>query len=154
MPSNRPPSGWLSMWLPVRTGAARPLLPYDAALDWARRQPLEAAAVIVLGLGGAIYPPVWLLGAVLALFAQRWDYRDKWLGLGLPLLLTVVVMVAGFAMAGNQATLGMRVHAAWVFADIGSRAFALAGAGYLAWRSAHDRKVPEIPPWNRHRRVG
>ncbi len=28
-----------------------------------RRHPLEFAALVLLGLGGVIYPPVWLLGS-------------------------------------------------------------------------------------------
>ncbi len=133
--------------------AGRAALVADAVVGWARSKPLEAAAVIVTGLGGAIYPPVWLLGAALALASKRWDYRDKWLGLGVPVLLTIIATVAGVGAAGSQNSMSHHVHVAWIFADIASRASALLGAAYLAWRSAHDRKSPEIPPWNRPRRV-
>ncbi len=107
----------------------------------------------MLGLGGAIYPPVWLLGAVLALASGLWDYRDKWVGLGAPLLLTVIATAAGAAAAGSQGTVGQHLHLAWVFADIASRGCAVLGAVYLAWRSARERKPPQNPPWNKPRRV-
>jgi hypothetical protein len=124
-----------------------------AVAGWARAMPLEAAAVVVLGAGGAAYPPVWLLGALLALASRIWDYRDKWTGLGLPVLLTVVGTAVGLAVAGSQGTLGHHIHDAWMFAVISSRVSAVLGAAYLAWRSVRDRVPPEIPPWNKPHRV-
>jgi hypothetical protein len=109
--------------------------------------------VVVLGAGGAAYPPVWLLGALLALASRIWDYRDKWTGLGLPVLLTVVGTAVGLAVAGSQGTLGHHIHDAWMFAVISSRVSAVLGAAYLAWRSVRDRVPPEIPPWNKPHRV-
>jgi len=43
----------------------------------ARQHPLECAAVILLGLGGLIYPPVWLLGALAALPSRLWDVKTS-----------------------------------------------------------------------------
>ena len=68
-------------------------------MSWYQRCPLEASAVVVLGIGGASYPPVWLLGAALALASSLWDYRDKWVGLAVPLLLTVIGTALGVAGA-------------------------------------------------------
>ena len=52
-----------------------------ATLAQARRRPLEATAIVLMGLGGLIFPPVWLLGAALTLFSKHWDFRDRWVGL-------------------------------------------------------------------------
>ncbi len=120
---------------------------------WARRRPLEAAAVTLLGLGGVIFPPVWLLGAAVTLGSRLWDYRDKWLGLAGPVLITILGIVAGVAASGDNG-MGHSVHEGWVAADIVSRLAAAVGAAYLAWRSVHDRRPPEVPPWNKARKVG
>jgi hypothetical protein len=122
--------------------------------SWARSNKVEAAAVVLLGLGGAIFPPVWLLGAVVALASRLWDLLDKWLGLAGPLLLTVISLAVGIAVAGSRGSLGMHVHEAWVFADLTSRVTALLGAGYLAWRSAHGRRPPATPPWSKPHKIG
>ena len=60
----------------------RTLLKQAATL--ARRNPLEATAVVLLGLGGLIYPLIWLVGAAVALPSRRWDIKDKWLGIAAP----------------------------------------------------------------------
>jgi fatty acid desaturase len=120
----------------------------SAVASWGRRSPVEASAVLLLGLGGAIFPPVWLLGAVVALASRLWDYRDKWLGLALPLLVTLVGTVAGVSVGGGHGV-GHSVHEGWVFAEIISRVSAAAGAGYLAWRSVHGRRPPAVPPWSK-----
>ncbi len=120
---------------------------------WARRMPLEASAVALLGIGGASFPPVWLLGAALAPASKVWHYRDKWLGLGGPVLLTIVGIAAGLGAAGKHGTLGDHIHVGWVCAVICSRVSAAIGAAYLAWRSVYVRKPPQVPPWNKPHRV-
>ncbi|MFZ0048294.1 MAG: hypothetical protein WAL16_20800 [Streptosporangiaceae bacterium] len=119
-------------------------------VSWARSHPLEAFSVALLGLGGLIFPPVWLLGAAVALASRRWDYRDKWLGLALPILLAVIGTAAGFAEGGGHGG-GVHhgLHMAWVYADIVSRLAAVLGAAYLAWRTVHVRRPPAGAPWNR-----
>ena len=119
-------------------------------VSWARSRPLEAFSVALLGLGGLIFPPVWLLGAALALASRRWDYRDKWLGLALPILLAVIGTAAGFAEGGGHGG-GVHhgLHMAWVYADIVSRLAAVLGAAYLAWRTVHVRRPPAGAPWNK-----
>jgi hypothetical protein len=122
--------------------------------SWARSNKVEATAVLLLGIGGAIFPPVWLLGAAVALASRLWDLLDKWLGLAGPVLLTVISLAAGVAVAGSRGSVGMHVHEAWVFADVTSRVTAVLGAGYLAWRSAHGRRPPATPPWSKPNKIG
>jgi hypothetical protein len=124
-----------------------------ATAAWCRRRPLEASAVALLGVGGAIYPPVWLLGAVVALPSRVWDGRDKWLGLALPLLLTVVAAALGVTVGGHL-SVGQGMHEGWLFGVVGSRVGAVLSAAYLCWRSAHGRRPPAVPPWNRPHKVG
>jgi hypothetical protein len=109
--------------------------------------------VVVLGVGGASFPPIWLAGAALALVSKVWDYRDKWLGLAGPVLLTVTGIAVGLDAAGRGGTMGHHLHVAWVFAVTVSRVSAALGAVYLAWRSVNERKAPEVPPWNKPRKI-
>jgi hypothetical protein len=122
-------------------------------MSWYRRCPLEASAVVVLGIGGASYPPLWLLGAALALASRLWDYRDKWIGLTLPLLVTVIGTVLGVTR-GGQTSVGEGVHEGWVYAVVVSRIAAALGASFLAWRTLHGRRPPAVPPWNRPHKIG
>jgi len=124
-----------------------------ATSAWYRRMPLEASAVVLLGIGGGIYPPVWLLGAVVALASRVWDGTDKWLGLALPPLLTIIAAALGVTVGGHVSVVhGM--HEGWVFGVVGSRAVAVLSAAYLGWRSVHGRRPPTVPPWNRPHKVG
>ncbi len=123
-----------------------------ALTAWYRRRPLEASAVVLLGLGGAIYPPVWLVGAVVALASRLWDGRDKWLGLGLPVLVTVISIAVGVT-SGGRASMGHGVHEGWVYGVVASRIAALLSAVYLGSRSVHGRRPPAVPPWNKPHKV-
>jgi hypothetical protein len=118
-----------------------------------RKRPLETVAVALLGVGGVIYPPVWLLGAAVALFSKAWDYRDKWIGLGGTVLLAVVGTDA-WASLGGHAAFVLDVHRWWLHAGVVSRVAAVIGTVYLVWRLNHAWRVPEIPPWNKPHRVG
>jgi hypothetical protein len=122
-------------------------------LAWARRNPVEAAAVTLLGLGGAAFPPVWLLGVIPTLASRAWDYRDRWIGLVGPVLILVVGTALGITLGTRYDSFGPYVHEGWVYADILSRAGAVAGTGYLVWRLSHARRVPTVPPWNKPHRV-
>jgi hypothetical protein len=128
------------------SGALR-LLARVASAAW--QQPLEATAIILLGLGGVIFPPVFLVGALVALGSRLWHYRDKWVGLVLPPLLTIIGAAAGIAVGGTSHGL----HDGWVCLNIVSRVAALLGAGYLAWRTGPGRQPPPAPPWHKARRV-
>ncbi len=134
----------------VARQARRALTAFGA---WYRRSPLEASAVVLLGLGGAIYPPIWLLGAVVALASRMWDYRDKWAGLALPLLLTLLGTAVGIAN-GSHVSAGQGVHEGWVYAVVTSRVAAVLSAWYLGWRSLHGRRPPAVPPWNKPHKIG
>jgi hypothetical protein len=156
VPVNTVPIGIGSLTWSLTGPARRPRAAATLArlASWARSNKVEAAAVVLLGIGGAIFPPVWLLGAVVALASRLWDLLDKWLGLAGPVVLTVVSLGVGVAAAGSRGSLGMHIHEAWIFADVTSRLTALLGAGYLAWRSARGRRPPTTPPWNKPRKVG
>jgi hypothetical protein len=124
-----------------------------ATAVWYRQRPLEASAVVLLGLGGGIYPPVWLLGAAVALASRVWDGTDKWLGLALPPLLTIIAAALGVTVGGHV-SVGHGMHDGWVFGVAASRAVAVLSAAYLGWRSVHGRRPPTVPPWNRPHKVG
>jgi hypothetical protein len=119
---------------------------------WSQRHKLEAAAIALLGLGGAIFPPVWFLGAVVVLASGLWDYRDKWTALALPVLLTVIGTAVGFAV-GSRVSFGHGMHEAWVFAVGFSRATAVLSACYLGWRAGRGPHPAAAPPWDRPHRV-
>jgi hypothetical protein len=126
----------------------------QAAVRNSREHPLEAAAVVLLGLGGAAYPPVWLLGAGIAAASRVWDYRDKWIGLAGPVVLLVVGTVAGIALGSQHSTFSSYWHEGWLYADVLSRVGSLLGAAYLGWRMGRGRREPPVPPWSRPHRVG
>ncbi len=120
-----------------------------ATRDW-----LEAIAIVLLGLGGAVYPPIWLIGVLVALISRKWDRRDKWLGLGGPVLLVIVGATLVVVLGGERTSLGLYVHEAWLAAGRISRFAALLGAGYLLRRVRmyKGKRQPRVPPWaqNRH----
>jgi hypothetical protein len=141
---DRPPG------LPAAIGArARKLM--RATVTAARRRPLETTAIVLLGLGGLIYPPVWLMGALIALASRVWDHRDKWIGLGAPVVLVIAGIAADVSLSSEHG-LGGYVHEAWLFGGHISRIAALLGAVYLAWRAQRGPRPPAIPPWQKPRR--
>ena len=71
-----------------------PPVPLAEAWLLARKNPLEAVAVVVLGIGGLLLPfPLWLVGGLIALFSRRWGKRDKWLALIGPPGFAVICML-------------------------------------------------------------
>jgi hypothetical protein len=137
----------------VRVWRARLADIASRALAGCRRTPMEATAAILLGLGGVIYPPVWLLGACLAMASKVWDYRDKWAGLAGPVAVMIIGTAACLALGTSRSGFGPYLHEAWVYLNIWSRVGAVAGTWYLVWRLAHERPAPDVPPWSRPRRV-
>jgi hypothetical protein len=123
-------------------------------VSWARRHPLESVAVVLLGLGGLIYPPVWLMGALVAAFSKIWSIRDKWIGLVLPVFLVIVGIVVEVSLDGTHRHWTTYVRDAWLFAGHLSRILALLGAVYLAWRAERGPRSPGVPPWQRSGRFG
>jgi hypothetical protein len=115
-----------------------------------RRHPLECAAIFLLGLGGLIYPPVWLLGAVLALPSRLWDTRDKLIGVAAPAMLAIIGG-AGLATAvsSNHTSGTAYLHTALVIGGFLIRAGAVLGAAYLGWRVRRGQRQPAPPSWHR-----
>jgi hypothetical protein len=140
---------------PISRRIARTSAPYiTSVVKMARANPVEALAVVLLGLGGAVFPPVWLLGVIAALASRKWDYRDKWIGLAGPVLLLVVGTVVGVSLGSSRSSMGSYIHETWVYADVLSRIGAVLGTGYLAWRLRRGRRQPPIAPWTKPHRVG
>jgi hypothetical protein len=108
---------------------------------------------VLIGLGGAVYPPVWLLGAALALASRVWDFRDKWLGLAIPLFAVIVGMGADVSLSGTQRSFTAYFHEAWIFGGHLCRIVAVLGAIYLAWRSQQPRREQSAEPWNKRRKL-
>jgi hypothetical protein len=124
----------------------------NSAVLLARQRPLETFAIVLLGLGGLIFPPVWLFGALVALLSPQWDLRDKWAGLAGPPLLVILGAGGAIALGGKHASIGAYAHEAWMFADYLSRVVAVLGAAYLTWRVKRGPRPP-TPPWNRPHRI-
>jgi hypothetical protein len=137
--------------LPARPARIRSLA--SGAMALSRRHPLEAAAIVLLGLGGVVFPPVWIVGAAVAAASKVWDYRDKWAGIAGPVVLLIVGTSLGVALGSSHHELGGYLHEVWIYLDVLSRLCAVAGAWYLYWRLTHARPVPDVPPWNRPGRV-
>ncbi|MHB1594146.1 MAG: hypothetical protein ACYCO9_12040 [Streptosporangiaceae bacterium] len=117
-------------------------------LSLPRRHKVETLAIILLGLGGATYPPVWIAGVLVALPCRQWDRRDKWISLAAPVFLLVVGTVAVVVLGGAHVSLGAYAVEAWRGADLLSRMLALASGGYLLVRLLRGRREPRLPPWN------
>ncbi len=138
-------TGLITRWM---TGASK----------MARQNPMELVAVLLLGVGGALYPPIWLVGAVVTLLSRKWAVRDKFLGVGLPVVLVIFGTVMVLVFGGQHSSiLGANSygHEAWLGAERISRITALAGAGYLLWALRRTRrKPPTQPPWRLSPRFG
>ena len=145
--------------LPVRDPMSRRIARTSAphvttVVKMVRGNPVEALAIVLLGLGGALFPPVWLLGVIAALASRKWDYRDKWIGLAGPVLLLVVGTVAGISLGSSRSSMGSYIHETWVYADVLSRVAAVLGTGYLAWRLRRGRRKRPSAPWTKPHKVG
>ncbi len=114
----------------------------------ARRHKLETLAILLLGVGGVIFPPVWLLGAILALGSRVWDIRDKWLGLALPILGTIVGAALIVVAGGQRGSLVSYAYEAWLGAGRLVRVLVGLSAAYLLWRLWRGPRKPKLPPWN------
>jgi len=117
----------------------------------ARKNPLEAVAVVLLGLGGLILPfPFWLIGGLVALRSRSWDARDKWIALaGPPLVTLLVLVIRAVTSAGNF--FSAFYHAAGHDVGLSIRVGCVLCAGYLIWRLRRGPRVRTLPPWQRPR---
>jgi hypothetical protein len=113
------------------------------------RDRLEAIAVALLGLGGAIYPPIWLVGVVIAVWSRKWDHRDKWLGLALPVFVVLFAAMLVVVLGGQRQTIGQYTTEFWLAAGRLSRVVAVLSAGYLLSRAVkyQGTRVKRQPPW-------
>lgn len=149
--SDRDKSGGASA---TSAGAGFPGRLVRGAVAAARSHTLEVLAIVLLGVGGATYPPIWLVGAALALPSKKWDIRDKFFGITLPIFLLVIGTVLIIVFGGQQASISAYAYEAWLGAERLSRVLAAAGAVYLAWGLRRGRRNPKQPPWNVPRRRG
>ncbi len=127
-----------------------PPVPLAEAWLLARKNPLEAVAVVVLGIGGLLLPfPLWLVGAVIAIFSRRWGKRDKWLALiGPPGFAVICMLLLGISGGGNFFhALADASHQFGLLLRVGS----LLSAGYLVWRLRSGPRRRKTPPWLRGR---
>jgi hypothetical protein len=126
----------------------------DGTVVVARRKPLEAIAIVLLGVGGVVFPPVWLLGAGLVLLSSAWDLRGKWVGLAIPIVLVIAGTVLVVIVGGERHTLDSYALEVWLSVGRLSRVAAVFSSGYLVWRLHRGPRVPRQPPWNTPRRTG
>jgi len=126
---------------------------------WEERR-LEAAAVILMAVGGLVYPfPVWvlgfalwLLGVVLAAASRQWSLWEKWAGILGPVVLVIAGTSVGLALGGQRHSLAAYGHEVLAISRYMIQIAALVGAAYLAWRAYRSRQDPVLP-WNRPHRV-
>ena len=115
-----------------------------------RRQPLECAAVLLLGVGGLIDPfPLWLLGALAVLVSRLWDARDKLTAVVLPVAVALIGAIVMAGLTARSGSLSGYAHAVRVDGRGLIRAGAVLGAAYLAWRVRRGRRPQREPPWHR-----
>ncbi len=117
-------------------------------LALAMRDKLETLAILLLGVGGAVYPPVWIIGAILVLISRNWDMSDKLLGLLLPVLLVVFGAVLVVTLGGVRTSMTQYGLEGWLAAGRLARVGAVIGAGYLL-RRVYRPRAPKPPPWSR-----
>jgi len=153
-PAGSPPPGSSPPGSP-RPGppsSVAPAPPRPSMRALARSHPLETIAVLLLGVGGLILPPLWLAGGLVAAVSRIWDARDKWLALlGPPLFVLAGLLLAGLD-GGHHGFFGGFMHAFDAYRDYLIRGGAVLTAGYLAWRIRRGPRMRSLPPWQRPRR--
>jgi hypothetical protein len=121
-----------------------------AARVWGqvRHHPLEAVAVVLLILTVLIFPPLWLIGAFVALLSRLWNPLDKMIGLAGPVLLAIIGTGVGLATGAKHSPSGYFDEGLALSTDL-FRVGAILGAIYLAWRVTRGRRQDSTPPWIR-----
>jgi hypothetical protein len=112
-----------------------------------RKFPREMLALVLLGLGGLLFPfPLWFAGAAIGLTSRVWSRSDKLTGLGGPLVITVVTVgIIGALNKNPGIAVDMHAYVAAAHADalLILRITAVLGAGYLGARLPRgDRPSP------------
>jgi hypothetical protein len=122
------------------------------AVRLARDHWLETAAIVLVGVGGLIFPvlpPVWVLGGALALLSDLWDVRDKAVALFGPILFSLAVSaVVGVAVGKGVAFFVSWTHVFLWLAGYLLRVSSVICAFYLAWRVQRGPRI-KVPPWRR-----
>lgn len=163
-PGEDAPSARSISMIRLASGAARfaagQLVPRVAQLSrtvtaLARAHVREAIAVVVIGVGGLIFPfPVWLVGATVALRSALWGKTDKWVAFAGPLVIALLGAAVTAAISGGSEN-AVVVYVDVLKADIGIllRLGCLLSAAFLAWRLHRDprQKEGKRPPWERYR---
>jgi hypothetical protein len=115
-----------------------------------RRHPLEITAIVLLGLGGLLFPfPLWLLGAIVALMSRFFQPRDKWFALLGPPFIALLGSVVTAVIAGGRGN-PVEVYTHALRLDVGFllRAGSVLCAAHLAVQVRRGPQV-RIPPWRR-----
>jgi hypothetical protein len=128
----------------------------SALLAIARRDRLEAISLVLLGIGGPIYPAIWLIGACIAVASKKWDLRDKWLGLAVPVLAVMLGTALEITFGAHLSGYWPYFVEAWLTAGRLSRVAAALGALYLLWRVHRygGSRTRRLPPWSPPRKPG
>jgi HAAS len=143
-------------WLSQRASAAvdRLALFGSALVGIAVRAPLETFAVLVLGIGGAIYPPIWLVGGLIVVISRKWDLQDKWIGLAIPVVVVVFGATFAVVLGGERTSYGSYAFEAWLAAGRLSRITAILSAIFLLWRVHKGPRERRRSPWGAPHRPG
>jgi len=143
-------------WLSERASASvdRLALFGSALVGIAVRAPLEMIAVLVLGIGGAIYPPIWFVGGLIVVISRKWDLRDKWIGLAIPVVVVVFGATFAVVLGGERTSYGSYAFEAWLAAGRLSRITAVLSAIFLLWRVHKGPRERRRPPWGPPHRPG
>jgi hypothetical protein len=115
-----------------------------------RRYPLEAVAIILLGVGGLILPfPFWLIGGALAVMSRFWPPRDKWIALTGPLVIALLgTVVTAVIVRGKGNPVEIYTHALRLDVGYLLRAGSVLCAAHLAMQLRRGPRV-RLPPWKR-----
>ena len=122
----------------------------SAAATLSRRRPLEATSIVLLGVGGLLYPfPFWLLGAVVAVMSRFFVPRDKWIALAGPAVIALLgTLVTALIVRGKGNPVEIYTHALRLDVGYLLRAGSVLCAGYLALLVRRGPRV-RVPPWRR-----
>jgi hypothetical protein len=128
-------------------------------VDAWRQNPLAVIAVVLLVLGGLIFPLVvwpvglliWLAGVGIAVPLKQWSPVDKLLSFAGPLVLVIAGTAIAVSIGGTRHDAAAYGHEALADAADLFKAGTLLGALYLAWRIQRGRRGPVEPSWARRR---
>lgn len=104
--------------------------------------------VLIMGVGGALYPPIWLVGGGMTIGARNWERREKLIAVVVPILLAVIGACYAVVIGGQRVSLGSYAWEMWLAGERLSRLGAVISALFLSWRLARpQRGSPSRNPW-------